>query len=217
MPAQEIGLAHIAAAARSALVIIDMQNDFCHAGGTFGVAGADVARAAAIVPAIEQLRRAARQAGVPVIHVRTEHSAATDTPAWRTRGGSSPGGSANVRRGSWGAQWFGIVPESEEQVVLKHRYSAFVGTDLDQRLRAAGVTTVVAVGVVADTCVESTVRDACMRDYLTVVPAEGVASYRAEDEVAALRSVARAFGVVCSADALAEQWLDRAATRRPGR
>jgi ureidoacrylate peracid hydrolase len=206
MPAQGIDLSRIAAAARSALVIIDMQNDFCHADGTFGAAGADVARAAAVVPAIKRLRQAARSCGVPVIQVRTEHSDATDTPAWRVRGGSSPGGSANVRRGTWGAEWFSVIPAPQDQVLLKHRYSAFVGTDLDQRLRADGVETVVVVGVVADTCVESTVRDACMRDYLTIVPADGVASYRAEDEAAALRSVARAFGVICSTDELAQIW-----------
>lgn len=206
MPAPETELARVAAATRSALVIIDMQNDFCHAEGTFGAAGADVARAAAIVPTIERLRRVARSGGVPVLHVRTEHCDATDAPAWLIRGGSSPGGSRNVRRGTWGADWFGIVPEPQEQVVTKHRYSAFVGTDLDLRLRAAGVDTVAVVGVVADTCVESTVRDACMRDYLTVVPAEGVASYRVEDQVASLRSVARAFGVVCSAAALTTVW-----------
>jgi ureidoacrylate peracid hydrolase len=196
----------IGAAERSALVIIDMQNDFCHADGTFGTAGMDVARAGAIVPAIERLRAAARAGGLPVIHVRTEHSDATDTPAWRMRGGSCPGGSGNVRRGSWGAEWFGCVPEPDEQVVVKHRYSAFVGTDLDVRLRTAGVETVVVVGVVADTCVESTARDACMRDYFVVVPSDAVASYEEVDHAAAMRTISRAFGVICSTSEIGEAW-----------
>lgn len=206
MCATEGELSWIASAGKSALVVIDMQNDFCHPDGTFGAAGAEVGRAMAIVPVIERLRAAARSRGVPVIHVRTEHSDATDTAAWRRRGGSAPLGSDNVRRGSWGAEWCGCVPGPDEQVVVKHRYSAFVGTDLDLRLRSAGVETVVVVGVVADTCVESTARDACMRDYFVVVPSDGVASYDEAGHAAALRNVSRAFGVVCSASALGEVW-----------
>ena len=67
------------------------------------------------------------------------------------------------REGSWGADFFdGIAPRANERVVIKHRYSAFINTDLNTILKAKGIESVLLTGVATNVCVESTMRDAFM-------------------------------------------------------
>lgn len=199
-------LASIAGPSRTALVIIDVQNDFCHPDGTHGRRGAPVERALPVVDAINRLVAVARSAGVRIVYVRTEHSAETDTPAWHERGGSRIGGSDSVRKGTWGADWFGVKPEGTDQIVVKHRYSAFIGTDLDQRLRAANVETVIAAGTVGHGCVESTAREACMRDYYSVLASDCTLSFSDEDHESLLARFSGAFGMVATSENLTKIW-----------
>lgn len=199
-------LAAVAAPARAALVIIDMQNDFCHPDGRHGRMGAPVERALPVASAINRLVPVARSAGVRIVYVRTEHSAETDSPVWHERGGSRIGGSDSVRKGTWGAEWFGVQPDETDQVLVKHRYSAFIGTDLEQRLRAAQVQTVIAVGTIGHGCVESTARDACMRDYYAVLASDGVLSFTDEEHSSLLRRFRSTFGMVTTSEELAAIW-----------
>ena len=78
--------------------------------------------------------------------------------------------------GTWGAQFVdGIVPQSDEPVVTKHRFSAFVDTGLELMLRARGIKTVILAGVTTNCCVESTAREVAMKDYYLVVAEDCVA------------------------------------------
>ncbi|ETW92050.1 MAG: hypothetical protein ETSY2_54730, partial [Candidatus Entotheonella gemina] len=77
---------------------------------------------------------------------------------------------------TWGGDFVAALkPLESEPVVVKHRYSAFVDTRLDLLLRSNGIRTVILPGVATHCCVESTARDAAMRDYYVVVPEDGVA------------------------------------------
>ena len=67
--------------------------------------------------------------------------------------------------GTWGAEYYRVQPTNDDCEVVKHRYSAFVGTTLEVILRSLARQTVVVTGVTTNVCVESTVRDAYMRDY----------------------------------------------------
>ena len=79
--------------------------------------------------------------------------------------------------GTWGAQSVAeLAPGRDEPIVIKHRYSAFVDTRLETLLRSNGIETLVVTGTATMACVESTVRDAMMRDYDVVVPREAVAA-----------------------------------------
>ena len=137
-------------------------------------------------------------AGVAVIHVRAEYgalyrgigspyrfpaTASMDAAVWTASAADLASGASFGEDevevclpGTWGAQFVdGIVPQPDEPVVTKHRFSAFVDTGLELMLRARGIKTVILAGVTTNCCVESTAREVAMRDYYLVVAEDCVA------------------------------------------
>jgi ureidoacrylate peracid hydrolase len=109
--------------------------------------------------------------------------------------------------GSWEGDWYGEVrPEPGDIIVTKHRYAAFHNTDLDLILRSNGIRTVIITGVVTNVCVETTAREAFVRDYYVVVVEDGTAAYLPEDHVATLRNIDRFFGEVAPMKTLTGIW-----------
>jgi nicotinamidase-related amidase len=182
----------------AALVLIDVQNDFCDSRGAAGRTGDAIEMIRAAVAHIKDLLAAARAAGVAVVHVRAEYGAlyrgigspyrfpatgVMDAAVWTASAADlSSGASVGVDEvevclpGTWGAQFVdGIVPQPDEPVVTKHRFSAFVDTGLELMLRARGIKTVVLAGVTTNCCVESTAREVAMKDYYLVVAEDCVA------------------------------------------
>jgi ureidoacrylate peracid hydrolase len=176
--AAPVGLGNLIAPTRSALLIVDMQNDFCHAeGGMAKRRGADISTNQSIIGPIARMLNAARSAGVMVIHIRAVYGPQSASPTWI--GGDTEASIALelCLPGSWGAEIVDeLAPVASEPVVVKHRYSAFLDTSLETLLRSNRIGTVVVVGTATMACVESTVRDAMMRDYRVVVPRGCVAS-----------------------------------------
>ena len=106
-----------------------------------------------------------------------------------------------------GADYYAnLRPEVNDPVVVKHRYNAFLNTDLDKILRANGIRTTVFTGVSTNCCVESTAREAFMRDYYVVVVDDATASYSRELHQAALKTLDALFGEITSIAALTEIW-----------
>jgi ureidoacrylate peracid hydrolase len=198
---------------QAALVVIDMQNDFCDSRGALARSGADPGLIQAMAPRLRRLLGAARQAGLPIVHVRTEHSPWTDSAAWL---GRMHGRAAEVcRPGTWGADFYpGFEPRSEparqpgcdEYVVTKHRYSGFVGTDLDLVLRARRVRSLILTGEATNVCVESTARDAFMCDYRVAFVSDCTAAARQAAHEATLETIARHFGTLVTADEVLRAW-----------
>lgn len=193
--------------AQCALVVIDMQNDFCAPGGYIDqVMGKDVSGAAAVVPVIEGLVGQARQAGVPVIWVGSDYSV-DKIPASMRRKLALRGITAECcKPGTWGSEWFGLQPQAGETVVIKHSYAGFSGTSLNAVLQEKGVGTAVFVGVQTQVCVESTVREAHALGYTAVVVRDAVGSHSPALHEASLTNVQFLFGEVCTADAVAAAW-----------
>ena len=168
---------------RLALVVIDMQNDFCHRDGYYGRLGIDMGDIEAAVARMHDVVRAARAAAVPVIWIRQTllQEALADSPSWlrrRTRGTLAP---EWTLAGDWGHEICApLVPEPGEPIVDKHRSSAFVGTSLDLILRSQGIQKLVIGGVVTQGCVESTARDATFNDYYVVMLNDCVATVSRE-------------------------------------
>ncbi|UTD29391.1 cysteine hydrolase family protein [Bradyrhizobium sp. WD16] len=165
--------------ARTAIIIVDMQNDFCHPDGWLGQIGVDVAPARTPIQPLQALLPALRQADVPVIwlnwgnrpdrlnlspsllHVYKPFGTGTGL------GDPLPGSGARVlERGSWSAA---IVEDLEvapgDIHVAKYRMSGFQDTELDSILRNLDVTTLLFAGVNADQCVLCTLQDANFRGY----------------------------------------------------
>jgi ureidoacrylate peracid hydrolase len=116
------------------------------------------------------------------------------------------------QEGTWQAEFYGDVqPKPGDVVVAKHRYSAFHNTDLDLVLRSHGIRTVALTGVLANVCVETTAREAFVRDYYVVLVGDGTASCVPEDHAMTLRNIERFFGEVSSIAALSALWS------KPGR
>ena len=153
-----------------ALVIIDMQVDFCAAGGWVDQLGEGIANTRDAIVPIRQVLAAARAAGITVVHTREGHAPDLgDLPPnkqWRTRvhGLGIGDTGANGRVLVQGEPGWQIVPElaprAGEIVIDKPGKDAFHATDLDQRLRAAGIRHLAISGVTSDCCVQSTLREA---------------------------------------------------------
>jgi ureidoacrylate peracid hydrolase len=188
---------------RTALIVIDVQNDFCHVDGWAGKAGMDVSGMPALIETIETLIDGARAAGVHVAFVKLVGDASTDSAVWLGEDGQR---GDICRKDTWGAEFMHSAPRDGEPVIAKPRYGAFTGTDLDAILKDWGVDTIVFAGVSTNVCVESTLREAFMRDYHVAIVSDCVAAYRKESHDATLATISRNFGrVITSAEAI-EQW-----------
>lgn len=165
--------------ARTAMIVIDMQNDFCHPDGWLASIGVDVASARRPIAPLQALLPALRQAGVTVLWVswgnrpdRLNLSPALlhvykPTGQGVGLGDPLPGTGARVlERGSWAAAIVDeLAPASGDVQVAKYRMSGFWDTELDSILRNLGVTTLLFGGVNADQCVLCTLQDANFLGY----------------------------------------------------
>ncbi len=190
----------------AALLVVDMQNDYCHSDGALARNGTDVSSTEAMLPRLVALIEAARQAGAKVIFIRTTHDEWTDSPARKSlpRLRSMP----VCRTGTWGTEFYGVSPGPDDYVITKHRYSAFLGTSLDLVLRSIGTQTLIVTGVSTHTCVDCTARDGFQRDYFTVVPADCTATYSAQVQEATLVNLERHYGHVTTSDEIVRAWAE---------
>ncbi len=200
--------------ARSALVVVDMQNDYCHDDGAFGRAGHDLGSTQASIGRIDRLAAAARAAGVTVVLIQnTVDRQGRMRPALHQRRRKRLTGSAfYVVDGTWGhAITDGIQVADDDLVIRKYASSAFIGTPLDQTLRIARVETVVVVGVVTWGCVMATAQSAATLGYTPVVVEDCVAGSEPDLHDAALRMMRRSFGddLVVDSDSIVATWLAR--------
>ena len=198
----------------TALMVVDVQNDFCHSDSPMAKkAGLDMSAAQAMLPRLLHLVDAARAAGTQVIWVRmvrNEHTTSTVEREQRER--MRPGAAEICREGSWGAEFYRVEPAEGELIVDKARYSAFVDTNLELILRSRGIKTLLISGVATNVCVESTARDAFMRDYSVVLVDDCSAAYYPELHATTLRNIELHFGLVVKADEVFEAWQRVAVT-----
>lgn len=155
--------------AGSALLIIDMLNDFISQEGSLVVPGAD-----RIVPRIARILEEARRQGVTVVYVADAHR--EDDLEFRHW-------PPHAIAGSWGGEVVeGLKPVPADYLIPKRRYSAFFGTDLDNYLRELGIRKLYLTGVLTNICVYATALDACMRNYEVAVFGDAVASLSEETD-----------------------------------
>lgn len=173
---------------QTAVVVVDMQNDFGAQGGLFDRAGVDITPIRAVVAPIARVLSAARRAGLPVIYLTMEFRpdlsdlGGPDAPnAIKHRlfgvgqASTAPDGSAGrfLVRGTWNTQIVEeLTPQDGDIVVSKQCFSGFYGTELDTILKTLGVKNLVLTGCTTSVCVESTLRDAAFRDYRCVLLAD---------------------------------------------
>lgn len=190
----------------ASLLVVDVQNDFVSPQGSAAKRGEDVSAAQAVVPRLVRLIEEARRIALPIIYVKTTHSEWTDSPSWIYRK-SQEKALTTCREGSWGAEFYdGISPRPDERVVIKHRYSAFINTDLNTVLKAKGIESVLVTGVATNVCVETTARDAYMFDYYVTLVEDCAAAYDARLHENTLENIRRNFGLVASSEEIVRTW-----------
>lgn len=192
----------------TAIVVVDVQNDFCHPKGVSARKGNDVTAAVKMVPRLKAFLDAARATEAAIVFIQTTHDEQVDSFVWNTRGGDvdTVPYLPNCYTKSWGAEFYEVAPESGERVVNKHRYSAFAGTDLDVVLRTAGIESILVTGVATNVCVESTLRDGLSLDYHVSLVEDCCAAYNPDLHEGSIKNVQGTFGAVVSASEVAKMW-----------
>jgi nicotinamidase-related amidase len=201
-------------AAKTAFVVVDMQNYFMAPGQQV-----EIPEAREIVPNVNRLADALRRAGGLVIWIRTISNEDSfknwshfhdvlNTPQRRARRHDA------MKDGAFGAElWPGLDIREGDLIVCKTRYSAFIqgSSGLEAELRRRGVTAVWVGGTSTNTCCESTARDAMLLDFRTTMVSDANADHTDAEHSATLISFCINFGDVASTDDLVER-LERAAS-----
>jgi ureidoacrylate peracid hydrolase len=171
--------------AQTAVLVVDMQNDFGSRGGMFDLAGIDLSVIQQAVPPSKRVVVAARRVGVPIVYLKMAHhpdlsnTGGPRSPHWFHHRGmavgqqvTAPDGrpSRVLIEGTWNTEILHeLAPHPGDIVVSKHRYSGFFETDLDAQLRSLGTRNLIVTGCTTSVCVESTIRDAMFRDYVCLL------------------------------------------------
>ncbi len=167
--------------AKTALIVVDMQNDFVKEGGALVVPDAE-----ATIPAIQGLLNLARESGMKIVFTQDTHN--EGDPEWEIW-------PEHVREGSWGWEIVeDLAPREDELVIRKVRYDAFYGTHLDHYLRVWGADTLIICGTVANICVHYTAASAALRWFEVVIPRDATSALDPFDLESSLRQTAFLFG-----------------------
>jgi ureidoacrylate peracid hydrolase len=173
---------------RTALLVVDMQNDFGTKGGMFDRAGIDISQIQKAVAPTARVIAAARHAGMKVIYLKMgfrpdlSDAGTRDSPTWIKHemmhfgeAVSAPDGTESriLIRDTWNTDIVSeLKPQPDDIVVWKTRYSGFYQTELDSVLKRLNAKVLVFTGCTTSVCVESTIRDATFRDYSPVLLAD---------------------------------------------
>lgn len=201
-------LREIVSPQRATLLVVDVQNDFCHERGAFGRRGIDLGAIQQSVETLLGLIDTARKVSLPVIFIKTHHDRWTNSSTWLSRGPRASGEEI-CATGSWGAEFYRVQPAPGERVVVKHRYSGFYMTELEMVLRVLGRQSVLVTGVASNVCVESTAREAFMRDYHVVLVEDCAGAATKEEHEAACANIRGYFGRVLDSQNLVALWRCR--------
>ncbi len=203
---------------KSALLVIDLQNAFCHKDGTLGRSGLDTDRLGAVIKPLRHVIERCHDAGMPVLWTVQEHFE-EDRRRGRKRlpSHTSKRKGVSALAGTWDAE---IVDELKDlvgepaRVIRKHRFGAFYETRLEVVLEQLGVEALFIAGLTANACVETTIREAYLRDYDVVAIEDCISGVNPEWEESAKKVWRQYLGITCSSGDF-NHWLERQQRPRP--
>lgn len=189
---------------RTALVLVDMQNDFVHDAGIFVKQwGKTNLTIKPIVPICGSLLTAAREANVTVIHLRVINDLLRNPVSWHNFWGPP----SCVLEGTWGAEFVDeLKPVKDEIVVTKYTYDGFVDTPLESTLKKLGIRTLVFGGVDSDVCVRDTAAHGFALGYTPVFARDALAGDNETAHAGVLQSFGEHYGRVVAAGEIIAIW-----------
>lgn len=197
----------------AALIVVDVQNDFCAEGGMFDREGYNVKPVQDMVVRVKKLIEKARAAGVSIVFVKNVYNTENNwylSDVWLEHCARARGGCYTdypvCEKDEWNGDFYGLKPQPGDVIVTKHRYNAFHNTDLDTILRAKGIRTLIMTGVATNVCVETTARDGFIRDYYIVFLKDCTATMSQELHNSALKNISLFFGSVVDSEEVINCW-----------
>ena len=187
----------------TALIIIDMQRDFCCEGGTFDRRGFDIRPAQRLAKRLNSFLEEARKVLKHVVHLRMMKIPELASPVV-----DELYGRLKMKR-SYDpafAEPYGVIPRPGDIVIHKYKYSGFFSTYLDQFLRSNGINNLIITGLATNVCVESTARDGFMREYYIIIPSDLTEGTSPESKKWSLLNLDMFFGEVVSSNEILECW-----------
>lgn len=202
-------LAEMIEPAHTALVVIDVQEDFVGPTGAMARIGVDMSGVEPALDRIATLIAAARAVGAIVAFARVVSSEKTDSNALKllnARKGRPPHAIAICREGEAGADYFRVRPEPGDIEAPKRLFNTFHATTFDADLRARGVDTLVVVGFTTDCCVDATCRDAFHRDYSVFVVSDATDAYASDLHAGALKALQKNVALITDTASVLAAW-----------
>lgn len=196
--------------AETAVLVVDVQNDFVDNKGRAGRDGGDMRPLQHAVDAINRLIAGARESGAHVLYVTVEHGQQVDNGPYQARyerRGMTPDDTI-CQTGTWGAELYPTLtpPALGEPCLVKHGYDAFEIPELADELSKRGVHAVVVTGVVTELCVRATAMSAFEKGFFPIVPRESTASDEPDVAEEALASLDRWYAEITSVDQVLDRW-----------
>lgn len=182
-----------------AVLVVDIQNDFCHPNGAFAKRGLNVKPAQAVVPRIKAFIEKVRAHEIPVIYSRQIES---DTHSPRNLKKQFESGKLNpvCSPDSWGAELYLLEPTDGELVVEKYTYDVLSSSSAILKLE--GTDTVIVTGVNTDICIDTTVRSAFTKGFNIIIPRDLVATMNPEVQEHYLKVFDQFFGTVSDSESI---------------
>jgi nicotinamidase-related amidase len=217
MPPDPAAIPHVEASslpemiepAHTALVVIDVQEDFAGPAGAMARIGVDMSGVEPALLRIEALIAAARRVGAAVAFARVVSSAKTDSRALKllnARKGRPPEAIAICRENQAGGAYHRVSPQPGDIEASKRLFNSFFGTRFDQDLRARGIDTLVVVGFTTDCCVDATCRDGFHRDYNIFVVSDATDAYGQDLHLGALKALQKNCALVTDTNSVLAAW-----------
>lgn len=192
---------------KSAILVIDIQNDFCHSKGHFGKNKFNLSYIHNTIPRIQNFVKKSRSLGVKIIHIRSFMDQKFLSPSMRVRNTLLGRQKGICLKGSWGAKFYKIIPEKKDIILTKHTYSAFIGTGLTEILKKRDIQSLLITGVLTNVCCESTLRDGFMLGFFTFLVEDCCASVDKKAHLASIENVNKYFGWVCKSNDIITYWF----------
>jgi ureidoacrylate peracid hydrolase len=202
--------------AHTAVLVVDVQNDFCHPQGFFGEAGIAGFSDQSMLPMMKEklisLLAESRLSGALLVFIRGIYDPIYISPPFAEKLQEIGILGKMCLEGTWGANyWDEIKPsrEGREIEVVKHRYSAFAGTSLDLILRSNGIRTLILTGVATSGCVDSTARDGFFLDYYIILASDCMGDWDTDKHKSSIAKLESTFGHTVASSDIIKIWRRR--------